>query len=158
MKLFIHLSEKDEQMSEKEIGMKHVNSLQNNTSLRADEQMEEEVENANLNKKVKKVEIGEQLTKIKVKSIIFIIIFLVVYGLSSFAFNIFMSSSIISISNYKDKGYNQLFKYVPNLEIAVLAMHDKYKNPSTFNITKYQQIFSNLEQMKNINTVFDSST
>jgi hypothetical protein len=36
MKLFIHLGEKDEQMSEKELGMKHVHSLQNNTSLRAD--------------------------------------------------------------------------------------------------------------------------
>ncbi len=95
--------------------MKQVHSLQNNTTLRADEHYEEEAENANLNKKVKKVEIGEQLTKIKVKSIIFIIIFLVVYGLSSFAFNIFMSESIAGISAYKDKGYNQLFKYIPNL-------------------------------------------
>ena len=41
MKLFIHLSEKDEQMSEKELGMKQVHSLQNNTSLRSDEQQEE---------------------------------------------------------------------------------------------------------------------
>lgn len=80
-------------MSEKEQGMKNVHTLHGNASMRGDEHMEEEMENANLNKKVKKVEIGEQLTKIKVKSIIFIIIFLVAYGLSSFAFNIFMSKS-----------------------------------------------------------------
>ncbi len=55
-----------------------------------------------------------------------------------------MSSSVASISNYKNKGYDHLFKYVPNLEIAVLAMHDKYKNPSKYNGTKYQEIFSNL--------------
>jgi hypothetical protein len=61
--------------------------------------------------------------KIKLKSIVFIIIFLVVYGLSSYAFNIFMSQSVSMISSYKDIGYDQLFRYVPNLEMAVLAMH-----------------------------------
>jgi hypothetical protein len=67
-----------------------------------------------------------------------------VYGLSSFAFNIFISESTKSIATYKDKGYDQLFKYIPNLEIAVLAMHEKYNSPGTFNISKYQKIFCNL--------------
>ena len=69
-----------------------------------------------------------------------------------------MSESVASISSFKNKGYDQLFKYVPNLEIAVLAMHDKYNNYAGYNNTMYQSIFSNLQQMKEINTVLDSTT
>jgi len=47
---------------------------------------------------------------------------------------------------------------VPNLEIAVMAMHDKYDNYTGYNNSLYSDIFNNLQQMKEINTVFDITT
>lgn len=48
------------------------------------------------------------------------------YGLSSFGFNIYMISAVSAIESFKNKGYDQLFKFVPNMEIAVHGMNKKY--------------------------------
>ncbi len=61
------------------------------------------------------MQIGKQLTKLKFKSMILTIVFLLIYGISSFALNIFISTTISSIADYKDTGYNQLFQYIPTL-------------------------------------------
>ena len=53
----------------------------------------DEVGNNNLNKKVKKVIVGEKLRNIKIKSIILIIVFLLIYGASSFGLNIHTSNT-----------------------------------------------------------------
>lgn len=47
---------------------------------------------------------------------------------------------------------------MPNLEITVMAMHDKYDNYTGYNNSLYSDIFNNLQQMKEINTVFDTTT
>lgn len=39
-----------------------------------------------------------------------------------------------------------------------MAMHDKYDNFDGYNNSLYTEIFSNLQQMKEINTVFDITT
>ena len=39
-----------------------------------------------------------------------------------------------------------------------MAMHDKYDNYTGYNNSLYTEIFSNLQQMKEINTVFDITT
>lgn len=53
--------------------------------------LNQEQDNANLNKKVKKVENGKELTHLKLKSIVYVIIFLVLYGISSFGLNLYTS-------------------------------------------------------------------
>lgn len=53
--------------------------------------------NANLNKKVKKVTVGTDLRNIKIKSIVLVVVFLLIFGTTSFGLNIYISQTAFLI-------------------------------------------------------------
>lgn len=83
-----------------------------------------ELDNANLNKKVKKVENGKQLRNLKLKSVGLVIIFLVLYGLATFALNLYISIMNKGVVEFKQTGY-EVFTYYSTVNMFMLAYKDK---------------------------------
>jgi hypothetical protein len=106
-----------------ESGFKMANTAQASDGIVTQDE-KEDLDKANLNKRVKKVEKGKELTNLKFKSIACVIVFLILYGASAFGFNLYTSIINKSIANYKDIGVS-IFQYYSALNIYVLSMKDK---------------------------------
>ena len=77
--------------------------------------------NANLNKKVKKVENGRDLTNLKVKSIVLLTVFLLTFGLSSFGLNLYISLINQQVKKFEADGYKIFSFYsIPNIQMLLL--------------------------------------
>ena len=111
--------------------------------------LNQEQDNANLNKKVKKVENGKELTHLKLKSIVYVIIFLVLYGISSFGLNLYTSVINKQIIEYKEAGH-EIFQYFSAINIYLISMKDRASEQSQFNLSKYDVYRSKINEMRNL--------
>ena len=78
----------------------HMESMGLNSNINEEEKLESD--NANLNKKVKKVENGRDLTNLKIKSVIFLVVFLLVFGLSSVGLNLYIDLINKELNEFED--------------------------------------------------------
>ena len=107
----------------------------------------EEIANANLNKKVKKVIVGKELRNIKIKSIVLVIVFLVIYGTTSFALNIHISDATFKVKKFEEAGY-EIFQYYSVMQIYSVAMKERRLFEDEFRLSRYETIEQDIENMK----------
>jgi len=61
--------------------------------------------NANLNKKIKKIEFGDQIKKMRTVALILIIVFLLLVGGALLTINIYTSISLKNYKTFQELGY-----------------------------------------------------
>ena len=99
----------------------------------------EEIANANLNKKVKKVIVGKELRNIKIKSIVLVVVFLIIYGTTSFALNIHISDATYKVKKFEEAGY-EIFQYYSVMQIYFVAMKERHLFEDNFQLSRYEAI------------------
>lgn len=112
-------------------------------------QDDQEEDNANLNKKVKKVENGKELENLKFRSIIYVVIFLILYGMASFGLNMYTSLINKQIIAFKDTGHD-IFQYYSAINIYYLSMKDKSISQSKYDPSRYAAYQDKISQMKRL--------
>lgn len=79
----------------------------------------------------------------------YVIVFLVLYGISSFGLNLYTAVINKSIYEYKDAGYS-IFQYYASINIYVLAMKDRAILKDKFQPTRYQTYRDKIGEMKQL--------
>jgi len=64
--------------------------------------------NANLNKKIKKIEFGDQIKKMRTVALILIIVFLLLVGGALLTINIYTSISLKNYKTFQELGYTTM--------------------------------------------------
>jgi hypothetical protein len=95
--------------------------------------------NININKKIKKVELGPLLNKLRLKTFAFFIVFLIFFAGSSFYLNIFIKSNADVINDLATQGSNA-FKSISLLTKAQLAVKKRFANSTEYD-EQYAQYF-----------------
>lgn len=108
-----------------------------------------EQDNANLNKKVKKVVIGKELTNLKIKSIVFVVVFLFLYGMTSLGLSMYTSIINKQIIEYKSTG-NEIFQYYSAINIEYISMKERAIKREAFNYEPYRLYADRLDKMKTL--------
>lgn len=89
--------------------------------------------NININKKIKKVEVGSVLNKLRFKTFVYFIVFLSLFAGSSFYMNTFIKEKIESINSLAVEG-STTFSTYSLLTKALIAIKKKFANS-----TRYEQ-------------------
>lgn len=87
--------------------------------------------NININKKIKKIEVGSVLNKLRAKTFICFVLFLSIFAASSFYLNSFIKSNGETINNLASQG-RYAFSTFSLLTKVQLAMKKRYQNKTDF--------------------------
>lgn len=109
---------------------------------------EEAIDNANLNKKVKKIEIGQELTNTQRKLYLVIILTLLVLTASCFALKAVVSTRLYKISNLQNEGFTLIGSF-PSISIGgfgvLREMSDLQSNSQQFSTDIYHDIIGDID-------------
>jgi hypothetical protein len=95
--------------------------------------------NININNKIKEVELGPLLNKLRLKTYAFFIIFLIFYAGSSFYFNIFIKSNTDIINDLATQG-STIFQSFTLLTKAQLVVKKRFAHSTQYD-EQYPQYF-----------------
>ena len=99
--------------------------------------------NANLNKKIKKMEMGNSISEHKVKAAILISVAFGVMGLSLVGDNIYSYVTLENYTDYQEKGY-VLTNNLAIMNVVMNGVMQKLENSTAFTLPRYQSFLDTL--------------
>jgi predicted PurR-regulated permease PerM len=106
--------------------------------------------NANLNKKIKKIELGDQIKKMRTVALAMIIVYLLLVGVGILAINIYATVSLQNYRAFQELGYSTM-RNGSLVNILHSGVYEKFRNASIYVPEKYEPYLRQFRERQSSN-------